>query len=177
MDLSNTIWYLIGEWGGHYSRITITIDFLLASFKWTVRNSQQIWYIFLLLFCLLHPVSRRWDTMGILFQWWRPVASRIAMDPLHLVIFSASFWHVSTADKLGRMEVHLIIIDNFDIVVNVAYCHSNSQLKHISSRHNNLHYIYLVYSNVLVARRRRWMPFWPPLLSAGGRYYHKNRGW
>jgi hypothetical protein len=58
----------------------------------------------------------------ILARWgWRPVASREALDPLYWSVLAVLSRHVSSAVETGRIGVHLFVVDDRAIDLNVAY--------------------------------------------------------
>jgi hypothetical protein len=88
--------------------------------------SQQSLSIVLLLFCLLLPGRPLGQYGQVVAQWWRPVASRVALDMPHwkmpsvlhrrLYCISAS----ARPSKWAAMEVH------FDVIVNSVIDHNHS---------------------------------------------------
>jgi hypothetical protein len=66
-------------------------------------------------------MSVRGNTARIIARWQRPVASREALDPIYWSVSAVLSRRVSSAVETGRIGVHLFVVDDRAIDLNVAY--------------------------------------------------------
>ncbi len=79
------------------------------------RNGRQVWCSFCCFFLACNPIVRRDDTEQILTQWWRPVASNEALDPLHRAMYMALHRRIIAAVETSRNGGVLFCFVDFDI--------------------------------------------------------------
>jgi hypothetical protein len=84
------------------------------------QNGRQVWYFFVVFLWHSNPLSVRGFMARILARWRRPVASREALKPLYRSILAVTCRSIISSIETARTEVHLFVVDDHAIDLNVA---------------------------------------------------------